>query len=73
MAFSLRPRQKIDYRLLNEGESLELKRQPITDKPVVLEESYNVERLISRKKEPGSRVSISLSLSVLFIYLFIYF
>ena len=46
MAFSLRPRQKIDDRLLNEGESLELKKQPITDKPVALEESYNVERLI---------------------------
>ena len=36
----------------------------------MLEESYNVERLISRKEEPESRVSISLS--VFFIYLFIY-
>ena len=64
MELTLRPRQKTDYKLLNEGESLSIRKTLQNSTPVVLDGTFNVERLIHRKKEKGSHVSVSLSLSL---------
>ena len=52
----LRPLSKIDYRSLNEGESLPRSNARQKTKPVLLEEIYFVERIIGRK-ETGQSVN----------------
>ena len=42
-------RQKLNNKLQNEGESLESRKKILPVKPVVLDESYKVERLTYRK------------------------
>ena len=51
MASGLRPRTKIDYRSLNEGESLPCSKVSQKAKPVILDETYFVERSSQEKKQ----------------------
>ena len=48
MVSKLRPRRNIDYKKLNDVERVVLpsRRQPVTVRPVVLTQTYNVERII---------------------------
>ena len=80
MASNLRQKKQIDYRVLPEGESLRLGKETRST-PEVLDSTFYVERLISKKRGNGKSVSISLSLSLSLslavarqspIYLFIY-
>ena len=63
MASSLRPRSKIDYKALNVGKPMSIKKD-ICKTPAVLEETYYVERFISRRRSQTCDVSITLSLSL---------
>ena len=65
MASGLRPRTKINFKRMHEGDPAPRSKVRQTSKPEILDETYYVERLISRK-ETSQSVN-------LFIYLFIYF
>ena len=76
MASNLRQKKQIDYRVLHEGESLRLGKETRST-PEVLDSTFYVERLISKKRDNGKSVSISLTLFLAVarqspIYLFIY-
>lgn len=65
MTFNLRPRQPIDYRLLNSGENIRLESSIIIIRPV-LDEPFFVERLIWKRKDQERSVSIlSFSLTLI--------
>ena len=57
---SLRFKKSVDYKLLNEGEPLLPKTQRVHSKSVVLNETFTVERIISRKCTPEVSVVICL-------------
>ena len=61
MASNLRQKKQIDYRVLHEGESLRLGKETRST-PEVLDSTFYVERLISKKRDNGKSVSISLTL-----------
>ena len=54
MAFNLRPRTKIDYQTLNEGEPIKLNKTCTSLKPRLLEQPFYVERIIWRKQTKKS-------------------
>ncbi len=58
MASSLRPRSSVNYKTLNEGEYVFLTKTPSVRKPTILDETYNVERLIAIRKQKNGGVSI---------------
>ena len=63
MASNVRQKKQIDYKVLHEGECLRLGKETWST-PNVLESTFYVERLISKKIDSGKSVSLSLSLSL---------
>lgn len=57
MAFSLRQRERVDYKVLNSGENLPKVRKHQLTVSQLLPDSYNVERILW-KKQDKNRVSI---------------
>lgn len=65
MASNLRPRSNVNYKALNEGESVSIRKSAVQQSPQVLEGNFKVERIIFRRKQKDQSVSIiSLSLSL---------
>ena len=61
MASYLRQKEKINYKTVHESQSLHLRKESSTRREV-LQETFDVERLISKKKDNGKSVSIYLSI-----------
>ena len=61
MASNLRQKTKLNYKSLHEGEHLRLEGKLQKPTPEVLESHFYVERLITKKKDNGKHVSLSLS------------
>ena len=57
MASYLRQKEKINYKTVHEGQSLHLRKESSTRREV-LQETFDVERLISKKKDNGKSVII---------------